>query len=89
MLLSSFAGLVEHGFGRIVLAGDSAGGGLALLLLSLVVAAAREVPRVRPAGAAVMSPWTDLALSGASMETRKGGPPPDQGIAGGRGPDLS
>jgi epsilon-lactone hydrolase len=25
---------------------------------------------VRPAGAAVMSPWTDLALSGASMETR-------------------
>jgi len=53
-----------------VLAGDSAGGGLALSLLSLVAAEAREGTRVRPAGAAVMSPWTDLALSGASMETR-------------------
>jgi acetyl esterase/lipase len=67
---ASFAGLVEHGFGRIVLAGDSAGAGLALSLLSLVVAEAREGPRVRPAGAAVMSPWTDLSLSGASIETR-------------------
>jgi epsilon-lactone hydrolase len=65
-----FAGLVEHGFARIVLAGDSAGGGLALSLLSLLVAEAREGIQVRPAGAAVMSPWTDLALSGASMETR-------------------
>jgi epsilon-lactone hydrolase len=65
---ASLAGLVEHSFGRIVLAGDSAGGGLALSLLSLVVAEAREGPRVRPAGAAVMSPWTDLALSGASMQ---------------------
>jgi epsilon-lactone hydrolase len=65
-----FAGLVEHGFARIVLAGDSAGGGLALSLLSLLVAEGREGIRVRPAGAAVMSPWTDLALRGASMETR-------------------
>jgi monoterpene epsilon-lactone hydrolase len=46
------------------------GGGLALSLLSLVVAEAHEGPRVRPAGAAVISPWTDLALSGASMGTR-------------------
>jgi monoterpene epsilon-lactone hydrolase len=38
---ASFAGLVEHGLGRIVLAGDSAGGGLALSLLSLVAAEAR------------------------------------------------
>lgn len=67
---ASFAGLVEYGFGRIVLAGDSAGGGLALSLLSLVVAEAREGTRVRSVGAVVMSPWTDLALSGASMETR-------------------
>jgi alpha/beta hydrolase fold len=48
---ASFAGLVEHGFGRIVRASDSAGGGLALSLPSLVVAEAREGPRVRPAGA--------------------------------------
>jgi acetyl esterase/lipase len=67
---ASFAGLVERGFGRIALAGDSAGGGLALSLLSLVAAEAREGTRVCPAGAVVMSPWTDLALGGASMETR-------------------
>jgi acetyl esterase/lipase len=67
---ASFAGLVERGFARIALAGDSAGGGLALSLLSLVVAEAGEGTRMLPAGAAVMSPWTDLALSGASMETR-------------------
>jgi monoterpene epsilon-lactone hydrolase len=67
--LASYKGLVEKGFGKIALAGDSAGGGLALVLLSLV-AKARDVSVLRPAGAAVMSPWTDLALSGTSMETR-------------------
>jgi len=67
---ASFASLVEHGFGRIVLAGDSAGGGLALSLLSLVAAEAREGTRVRPAGAAVMSPWTDLARLAAQAWKR-------------------
>jgi acetyl esterase/lipase len=65
-----YRGLVEKGFGKIALAGDSAGGGLALVLLSLLVTKARDGSALRPAGAAVMSPWTDLALSGASMETR-------------------
>jgi len=65
-----YRGLVEKGFGKIAVAGDSAGGGLALVLLSLLVAKARDVSALRPAGAAVMSPWTDLALSGMSMETR-------------------
>ena len=65
-----YRGLVEKGFEKIALAGDSAGGGLALVLLSLLVAKARDVSALRPAGAAVMSPWTDLALSGMSMETR-------------------
>ena len=65
-----YRGLVEKGFGKIALAGDSAGGGLALVLLSLLVAKGRDVSVLRPAGAAVMSPWTDLALSGMSMETR-------------------
>jgi acetyl esterase/lipase len=67
---SSYQGLVEKGFGKIALAGDSAGGGLALVLLSLLAAKALDSSRLRPIGAAVMSPWTDLALSGASMETR-------------------
>lgn len=65
-----YGGLVEKGFGKIALAGDSAGGGLALVLLSFPVARSRDGSALRPVGAAVMSPWTDLTLSGASMETR-------------------
>jgi acetyl esterase/lipase len=65
-----YGGLVEKGFGKIALAGDSSGGGVALVLLSLLVAKARVGSASRPTGAAVMSPWTDLALSGMSMETR-------------------
>ena len=65
-----YGGLVEKGFGKIALAGDSAGGGLALVLLSFPVAKSRDGSALRPVGAAVMSPWTDLTLSGASMETR-------------------
>jgi epsilon-lactone hydrolase len=68
--LASYQGLVGKGFGRIALGGDSAGGGLALVLLSLLAAKARDGSARRPVGAAVMSPWTDLALSGTSMETR-------------------
>ena len=64
-----YRGLVEKGFGKIALAGDSCGGGLALVLLSLL-AKVRDGSAWSPVGAAVMSPWTDLALSGASMETR-------------------
>jgi len=67
---ASYGGLVENGFDRIALAGDSAGGGLALVLLSLLPDGVRDGNGLRPVGAAVMSPWTDLALSGASMETR-------------------
>ena len=67
---ASFEGLSEQGFEKIALAGDSAGGGLTLSLLSLVVAKARDGFGLRPAAVAVMSPWTDLALSGESMETR-------------------
>jgi monoterpene epsilon-lactone hydrolase len=35
-----------------------------------MVAKARGGSGLRPVGAVVMSPWTDLALSGASIETR-------------------
>jgi monoterpene epsilon-lactone hydrolase len=45
-------------------------GGLALSLLSLLVAQARDVSGLRPVAAAVMSPWADLAPSGESMKTR-------------------
>jgi acetyl esterase/lipase len=67
---AAYRGLVKQGVVDIALAGDSAGGGLALVLLSLMVAEARADSRRHPRGAAVMSPWTDLSLSGASLKTR-------------------
>lgn len=51
---------------RIVVAGDSAGGGLAVsTLMSL-----RDRGTALPGVAVLMSPWTDLAGTGESMETR-------------------
>jgi acetyl esterase/lipase len=52
----------------IVVAGDSAGGGLALSLL----AALRNRREALPAGAFVFSPWTDLAGTGASVTRNEG-----------------
>lgn len=52
--------------GVLALGGDSAGGGLALA--SLV--ALRDAGEPMPAAAVVMSPWTDLALTGESLQTR-------------------
>lgn len=53
-------GLVDLGISKIALTGDSAGGDLALVLLSTVSAV----------GAVVFSPITDLALTGESYDTR-------------------
>ncbi len=55
---------------RIVLGGDSAGGGLALALAAELCAR-----QARPAGAFVFSPWTDLTLSGASFVGNAGADP--------------
>jgi acetyl esterase/lipase len=52
----------------IVLAGDSAGGGLALATL----VALRDAGTALPAGALLFSPWTDLAATGASIKTNDG-----------------
>lgn len=62
---AAYLGLGDLGFERIALCGDSAGGGLALALLAETARGLHP-----PVGAAVMSPWIDLSLSGASMETR-------------------
>lgn len=51
---------------RVVVAGDSAGGGLALALASLV-----QGPALTPRALYLLSPWTDLALTGASLRTNE------------------
>jgi monoterpene epsilon-lactone hydrolase len=51
---------------RVVLSGDSAGGGLAVAML----VALRDGGDPLPAGAALISPWTDLTFSGASHDSR-------------------
>jgi epsilon-lactone hydrolase len=48
---------------QIALVGDSAGGGLAFSLLLRL----RDERRPLPAAVAALSPWTDLALTGASL----------------------
>ena len=69
-VLAACRGLLAQGGERIVVAGDSAGGGLTLALLPIL-----HAEGVHPAGAAVMSPWTDLGLTGASLESRAGADP--------------
>ena len=52
----------------IFVTGDSAGGGLGLSLLVKL----REVGVPMPAGAILLSPWTDLTTSGNSVESNRG-----------------
>lgn len=67
--LASYQGLAERGAQRIALTGDSAGGNLALVLASRVTGEPTSV-NTTPAGVVVLSPVTDLSLSGATYETR-------------------
>jgi epsilon-lactone hydrolase len=62
-----FRGLLAEGLSaqRIVIAGDSAGGGLALSLMLVLRAEGAPLP----AAAALFSPWTDLAATGDSVRT--------------------
>jgi acetyl esterase/lipase len=63
-----YRALLNDGYNArdIVVAGDSAGGGLALaMLLSL-----RNAGEPMPAAVALMSPWLDLTGGGESMQTR-------------------
>ena len=54
-------------FVRFALVGDSAGGGLALAVASHAAHEADLSSGPQPRCLALMSPWTDLSLSGASM----------------------
>lgn len=67
--LIAYRWLLANGFDpeQIVIGGDSAGGGLTLsTLLSL-----RDAGDPLPGGAVLLSPWTDLAGTGESMESRR------------------
>lgn len=60
--------LMMQGYGaeNIVLAGDSAGGNLALVLCHRL----REAGRSLPGALVLMSPWTDMTMSGSSYQER-------------------
>ena len=65
--MTCYRRLAERGIRRIAITGDSAGGNLALVLASHVATVAAKPSLV---GAAVLSPVTDLTLSGATYDTR-------------------
>lgn len=65
--MDAYRELVHLGYKYIYLAGDSAGGGLSLALMMKL---RDEGIAVRPSGAALISPWTDLTMSGESIETK-------------------
>ena len=58
--------LLGYGARDIILAGDSAGGNLALSLTLKL----KEEGRLLPRGLVLMSPWTDLTSSGKSHKTK-------------------
>jgi epsilon-lactone hydrolase len=63
--LAAYEWLLAEGVApqQVALVGDSAGGGLAFSLLIRL----RDENRPLPAAVAALSPWTDLALTGASL----------------------
>ena len=64
--LAAYQALVATSPGPIALAGDSAGAGLALALVLRL----RELQLPQPCALALMSPWTDLALTSETHQTR-------------------
>lgn len=57
-----------HPSSNLFVTGDSAGGGLALSVLVRL----RELGRATPNGAILLSPWTDLSISGPSVDGNHG-----------------
>ncbi len=64
---AAYKGLFDRGLGDVVVAGDSAGGTLALELLHWIF---RNEFRAGPRGVVLLSPITDLSLSGETWESR-------------------
>ncbi len=65
--LTTYKQMVAEGYENIFIMGDSAGGGLTLALLQLI----RKQRLQKAAGAVLLSPWTDLTMSGESIKTKK------------------
>lgn len=67
--MCAYKWLLSQGYkpGNIVIAGDSAGGGLAV---SMVVKL-RDTGFPLPAAVIALSPWTDLAMTGDSLEANR------------------
>lgn len=65
--IASYKWLLDQGYSgeQIIVAGDSAGGGLAMCLTMYL----RDHNMPVPGGLVAMSPWTDLTASGESYET--------------------
>lgn len=70
---AAFGYLCSHGFSseRIVLCGESAGGGLCYSLCQSLASAGERLP----CGVIAISPWTDLTLSGESLERNRDADP--------------
>ena len=66
--LTAWRWLRRHGIAahHIAVGGDSAGGGLSVILINALRAAGQEAP----ACAWLVSPWTDLTLSGTTLQTK-------------------
>jgi epsilon-lactone hydrolase len=66
--VAAYQALIVRGLSpaRIVIGGESSGGGLALATL----VALRDAGVALPAAAFLISPWTDLALAGASIRAK-------------------
>jgi epsilon-lactone hydrolase len=67
--LTAWRFLRSHGLAadRIVVGGDSAGGNLTITLINALRAAGEELP----ACAWLVSPWTDLTMSGSTLATKE------------------
>ncbi|MFG2946210.1 alpha/beta hydrolase [Streptomyces adustus] len=71
--LAAYRELLETGTDPrdLVIAGDSAGGGLSIATLLAV----REAGLPQPAAVAVLSPWVDLTLAGGSIRSKEDADP--------------
>ena len=66
--VKAYKALSKFRFKQIYIAGDSAGGGLALALMMRL---RDEQFLIQPAGAMLLSPWSDLTMTGESLYTKK------------------